>query len=59
VRLVTEQAGVLLKAVDGGAQADRDGHGKRPWQRFAGESPHLSVAALLAVHTQAHESEHR
>jgi hypothetical protein len=57
--LVTEQAGVLLKAVDGHAQAGRDGHGKRPWQRSAGESSRLRVAALLAVETQAREGEHR
>jgi hypothetical protein len=58
-RLVTEQAGALLKAVDGRAQAGRDGYGKRPWQWPAGESPRLRVAALLAVETQAREGEHR
>jgi hypothetical protein len=58
-RLDTEQAGVLLQAVDGRAQAGGDGHGKRPWQRSAGESPRLRVAALLAVDTQAREGEHR
>jgi hypothetical protein len=58
-RLVTEQARVLLQAMDGRAQACRDGHGKRPWQRSAGESSRLRVAALLAVDTQAREGEHR
>jgi hypothetical protein len=57
--LVTEQAGVLLQAVDGRAQAGRDGHGKRPWQRSAGESPCLRVTALLTVDTQPREGEHR
>jgi hypothetical protein len=50
-RLVTEQAGVLLQAVDGYAEAGCDGHGKRPWQRSAGESPRLRAAGLLAVDT--------
>ncbi|KLD65356.1 hypothetical protein Y882_03515 [Dyella japonica DSM 16301] len=58
-RLVTEQAGVLLETVDRRAQAGRDGHGKPPWQRSAGESSRLCVAALLAVETQAREGEYR
>jgi hypothetical protein len=58
-RLVTEQAGVLLQAVDGRAQAGCDGHGKRPWQWSAGESPRLRVTALLAVETQARDGEYR
>jgi len=57
-RLVIEQAGVLLEALDCRAQTGRDGHGKRPWQRSAGESPRLRIAALLAVDTQAREGEH-
>jgi len=46
-------------AVDGRAQVGRDGHGKRPWQRSAGESPRLRVAALLVIDTQAREGEYR
>jgi hypothetical protein len=48
-----------LETVDGRAQAGRDGHGKRPFQRPAGESPRLCLAALLAVITQAREGEYR
>ncbi|KLD63060.1 hypothetical protein Y882_13340 [Dyella japonica DSM 16301] len=54
-RLVTKRAAVLLEAVDGRAQAGRDSHGKRPWQRPAGESTCLGEATLLAVDTQARE----
>jgi len=57
--LVTELARDPLKTVDGGPKIGRDGHGKRPWQRSAGESPRLRVAALLAIDTQTCEREHR
>ena len=57
--LVTEQAGALLEAADGGAQAGRDDRGKRPCQRPAGPSSYPRLPALLAVMTQTREREHR
>jgi len=57
--LVSGQTGDLLEALDGRAQTGRDGHGKRPRQRSAGESPRLRVPAFLAVDTQAREGEDR
>ena len=56
---VTEQVVDLLEALDGRAQAGRDGHGKRPFQRSTGESRRPRLAALLAVDTQTREGKYR
>ncbi|KLD62072.1 hypothetical protein Y882_17855 [Dyella japonica DSM 16301] len=58
-RHVAEQPGVLLQALDRGAEASGFRLGKRPYQRSGEESASLRLAPLLTVVMQASQREQR